>query len=75
MPIWKFLATGDFTPEQRHIFELAFNSALPKLGLIDGDDPFCELIAKRVIEIGLTGPSNAVAITEITVKQFSRPLY
>jgi hypothetical protein len=64
MPIQKLLATGDFTPEQRHVFELAFNSSLGKLGLVDRDDPICEMVAKKIIEIGLSAPLTAVAIKE-----------
>jgi hypothetical protein len=75
MPIQKLLATADFTTEQRHVFELAFNNTLRKLSLVDRDDPLCEMIAKRVVEAGLTGPCNAVAITELVLKDFSRPLY
>jgi hypothetical protein len=72
MPIGKLLATGDFTPEQRHVFELAFNNTLRKLGLVDRNDPICEMVAKKILEIGVTsGRSNAVAITELAVRHLS----
>jgi hypothetical protein len=67
MPIQKLLATGDFTPEERHVFELAFQSTLRKLSLVDRNDPVCEMIAKKVIEVGLTGACNTVAITELAL--------
>ena len=71
MPIGKLLATKDFTPEQRHVFELAFNSTLSKLNLVDRNDPICEKGAKKIIEIGLTNDRiNAVALTELIVRQF-----
>jgi hypothetical protein len=74
MSIQTLLATGDFTPEQRQVFELAFKSALRKLGLVDRQDPLSEMVAKKVIEIGITtGDPNAVAIAELAVKYFRQP--
>ena len=72
MPICeKLLATSDFTPEQRHVFELAFNSALRKFNLVDRNDPICEMIARKVIEIGLTrGEPDAAALAEQVLKHF-----
>ncbi len=71
MPIQKLLATGEFTPEQRRVYEVAFNAALRKLDLVDRDDPLCEMIAKKIIEIGLTtGHGNAAALAESAVKHF-----
>ena len=71
MPIQKLLATNDFTPEQRQVFELAFNSTLRKLHLVDRNDPLCEMIARKVIEIGsTTGDPNALTIAELAAKQF-----
>ena len=75
MPIQKLLTTSEFTPKQRHVLELAFIATLRKLSLVDRDDPLCEMISKKVVEAGLTGPCNAVAITELVLKDFSRPLY
>lgn len=73
MPIQKLLATSGFTPEQRHVFELAFNSTLRKLDLVDRNDPICEMVARKIIEIGLTtGHANASAITELAVKEFRK---
>jgi hypothetical protein len=71
MPIQKLLATGDFTPEQRHVYELAFQNTLRKLSLVDRSDPLCEMIAKKIIEIGSEGYIDAVRLTELAVKHFS----
>ena len=72
MPMQKLLGTSDFTPQQRQVFELAFNSTLRKLNLVDRNDPVYERVAKKVIEIGVaTGQINAVAITDLAVKHFS----
>ncbi len=69
MPITRFLEGADLTPEQRHVYELAFNATLRKLNLIDRSDPICEIVARRVIEIGSSGVTNALAISEIALKE------
>lgn len=71
MPIQKLLATSDFTPEQRRVCEMAFNNTM--LSLVDRNDPLCEMIARKIIEIGATGVTNSVAITEMPIRQFSQP--
>jgi hypothetical protein len=69
MPIMRLLNDSDFSPEERHVLELAFNSTLRKLDLVNRNDPICELVARKVIEIGSTGTSNAVAIAEMAYRQ------
>jgi hypothetical protein len=69
VPITRMLTDSNFTPEQRHVLELAFNYALRKLHLVDRNDPVCEMVARKVIEIGATGVTNAVAISEIAFRQ------
>jgi hypothetical protein len=70
MPIRRLLADGDFTAEQRHVLELAFDNILSKLSLVDRNDPLCELIARKVVDVGKDGYDNAVVITEAVVRQF-----
>jgi hypothetical protein len=69
MPIKRLLQTGDFTQDQRHVYELAFNAALRKLYLVDRGDPVCEIVARKIIEVGSSGVTDAVAISEIAVRQ------
>jgi hypothetical protein len=69
MPITRLLADSGLAPEQRHVIELAFNSTLRKLGLVDRNDPVCEMVARKVFELGASGVTNAVAITEIAYRQ------
>jgi hypothetical protein len=56
-------------PKQRHVLELAFNDTLRKLNLVNRGDPICEIVARKVIEIGSDGASDAAAITEIAFVQ------
>jgi hypothetical protein len=69
MPISRLLMNSNLTPEQRRVLELAFDNALGKLGLVDRNDPICGMVARKVIEIGATGVTNAVAIAEMAVRQ------
>jgi hypothetical protein len=73
MPIDRFLADRNITPERRHILMLAYNQALRKLNLIDRDDAVCELVARKVIEIGANSTLTALAIAELTVRQWNPP--
>lgn len=39
------------------------------LELVDRDDPICEIVARKIIEIASSGVTNAVAIAEIAFRQ------
>jgi hypothetical protein len=71
MPIDRFLADRNVTPERRHTLMLAYNHTLSKLNLIDRDDAACALVARKVMEIGANSTLTAVAIAELTVRQFA----
>jgi hypothetical protein len=43
------------------------------LHLIDRDDPVCEIIARKVIEIDASGTHDPKAISEIAVKRLGIP--
>jgi hypothetical protein len=62
--ITRLLADDNFTAEQQQVLELAFNSALRKLNLVDRNDPICEIVARKIIQIAKSGVPGAVAITE-----------
>jgi hypothetical protein len=65
MPINRFLK--DKRTEDIELLNQAFNHALNLLGVVDRDDPFCELVARTVIEVGTTGVSVPRAIAEMVV--------
>lgn len=69
MSLSRLLMESQFTLEQQHVIELAFNATLRKLGLVDRNDPVCEMIARKVIEIADSGVTNAVAISEMALRQ------
>jgi hypothetical protein len=69
MPIRPLLANSKLPPAQQDLLVLAFNDTLRKLSLVDRSDPICEIVARKVIEIGSRGAMSAVAITEIACKE------
>ena len=73
MPISRLISNIDLTHEQEHILELAFNHALRKLDLVDRSDPLCDLVAKRMIDIHMSGVTDAVALAEMTVREIKLP--
>lgn len=71
MPISRLLDETDLSPERRHVLQLAFDNTLRKLNLVDRNDPICEIVARKIIEIGAHSPANAVAIAEIAYRQLA----
>ena len=73
MPISRLLSDIQLTPEQRHVLELAFRHAIRKIGLVDRDDPICALVAKKMVDLHRQGVTDAVALTELTLREVSPP--
>ena len=71
MPIDRLLRQTKLTAEEQAVLRRAFDRTLRKLCLVDRNDPFCEIIARKIIEIGPSGATNSAAISEIIVRQFS----
>jgi hypothetical protein len=72
VPIERLLTDSKLTLEQQHVLMLAFNHTLRNLNLVDRNDPICEIVARKVIEIGTRGVTNAVAITKIACRELGR---
>jgi hypothetical protein len=60
-------------PEEREILNLAFIRALRLLRLVDRNDPVCDIVARKIREIGATGASDPVAISEIAARALGAP--
>jgi hypothetical protein len=69
MPIDHLLQNSELEPAVQETLRLAFKRSLRLLGLVDRNDPVCEIVACKIIEIGATGASDPVAISEIAVRQ------
>jgi len=66
MPINRLLKDKR-TPEEIELLNQAFNHALSLLGVVDRNDPLCDLVARKVIEVGTTGIGKPREIAEIAV--------
>ena len=66
MPINRLLKEKH-TPEEIELLNKAFNHALNLLGVVDRNDPLCDMVARQVIEVGATGVSKPREIAEMAV--------
>jgi hypothetical protein len=57
------------TPEEIELLNMAFNRALSLLGVVDRNDPFCDMVARKVIEVRATGINGSREIAEIAVRR------
>lgn len=71
MPIKRLLQDGKIRPEELERFERAYTFALRSLHLVDRNDPICDIVARKVIEIGRAGTSDPEEIASLAAKQFS----
>jgi hypothetical protein len=69
MPITRLLTDISITPEQRQVIEQAFDVTLKKLHLVDRNDPICEIVARKVLDVATSGVASPQAISEIAAKQ------
>ena len=66
MPINRLLK-DERTPEEIELLNKAFNHALNLLGVVDRNDPLCDMVARKVMEVGATGISKPREIAEMAV--------
>ncbi|MCA6110868.1 hypothetical protein [Bradyrhizobium cenepequi] len=66
MPI-KRLLKDKRTPEEIELLNKAFKHALNLLGVADRNDPFCDMVARKIIEVGATGVREPRQIAEMAV--------
>ena len=66
MPINRLLKDKR-TPEEIELLNKAFDHALNLLGVVDRNDPFCHMVARKVIEVSATGTSEPREIAENAV--------
>jgi hypothetical protein len=71
MPINRLLQNSKLEPAEREVLNLAYIRALRLLHLKDRSDPVCEIVARKIIEIGASGASDPLAISEIAARQLA----
>ncbi|CCE09086.1 hypothetical protein BRAS3843_300010 [Bradyrhizobium sp. STM 3843] len=69
MPIDRLLTRRAIGPPDSERLKQAFCLALKTLHLVDRNDPVCEIVARKVIEIGLDGTRDPQEIAALTVRQ------
>lgn len=72
MPIDRLLERRRIKPEDSERLKQAFNLALSGLRLVDRNDPVCEIVARKIIEIGLDGLRSPQEIAAQAVKQLGQ---
>jgi hypothetical protein len=70
MPINRLLKEGKLKPEEAERLNRAYTYALRSLSLVDRNDPLTEMLARKIIEIGASGVTNPVEISNIAVQKF-----
>jgi hypothetical protein len=73
MPINRLLEGRTLRPEEVRRLNDAYERALRELSLVDRNDALTEIVAKRVIEIGLDGARDPKDIAKAAVKALGLP--
>jgi len=68
MPINRLLKDGEYSPDELERLNKAFSLALRSLSLVDRNDPLCETIARKVIEMAAEGGQDPREIANRAVK-------
>ncbi|MCC8941671.1 hypothetical protein H8A99_35905 [Bradyrhizobium sp. Arg68] len=73
MPINRLLKQGKINPDEVERLNHAFTFTLKRLHLVDRDDPICEIVARKVIEIDRAGTHDPQEIAVQVAKEFGIP--
>ena len=71
MPINRLLKDSKLEPERVQALTRAFNLALQSLGLVDRNDPICDLVAREIIKYGTDEIRDPQQIAKAVVKRYS----
>jgi hypothetical protein len=69
MPINRLFREGKIKPEEVERLNQAFAFTLSVLGLVDRNDPICEIVARKILEIDATGTHDPKEIATVAVAQ------
>jgi hypothetical protein len=73
MPINRLFREGKIKPEEVERLNRAFTFTLRSLSLVDRNDPICEIVARKVIEIDRAGTHDPDEISKLATKQLGIP--
>ena len=69
MPINRLFRDGKIKPEDVERLNRAFTFTLSALSLVDRNDPICEIVARKIIELDATGTHDPKEIAKQAAKQ------
>ncbi|MGY8685278.1 hypothetical protein Q2941_47245 [Bradyrhizobium sp. UFLA05-153] len=69
MTLDRLLKRRGIRSEHSETLRQAFNLALDGLHLVDRGDPICEIVARKIIEVGLDGIRNPQEIAALTIER------
>ena len=69
MPINHLLEESNLTPERQEALKAAFSRTLRMLHLVDRNDPICEIVARKIVEVGERSSHGSDAICEIVIEE------
>lgn len=70
MTIRRFLKEGQAGPQDQQLLDLVYRRTLRQLSLTDrGADPVCEAIARKIIEVHKRGATDAIAVSELAIRE------
>ncbi|MGY4511359.1 hypothetical protein [Bradyrhizobium sp. USDA 3650] len=70
MTINRLIRGGKFEARQAERLNKAFTFTLRSLSLVDRDDPLCEMVARKIIEIDALGTHDPAEIAKIAAVEF-----
>jgi hypothetical protein len=73
MPINRLFRGGKIKPEEVERLNRAFTFTLRSMSLVDRNDPVCEIVACKVIEIDAAGTHDPEEIAKLAAKQLGLP--
>jgi hypothetical protein len=69
MPINRLLINSKLGVEEIEKLNRAYSYALRSLSLVDRNDPLCEIVARKIIEVGAISDGDPRQIAEWAVKK------
>ena len=73
MPINRLFRDGKISPEELERLNRAFSFTLESLHLVDRNDPICDIVARKVIEIDKSGTRDPREIARLAARQLGVP--
>jgi hypothetical protein len=69
MAIDRLCREGKIGPEEVERLNRAFTFILRSLNLVDRDDPICDIVAMKIVEIDRAGTHDPEEIAKLAVRQ------